>query len=85
MVFAARHKKNTANAARIMFGGVAIQLLAITISFVFAIEFLCRFRKGQPFNGREPPISSGPMEKRAKKTLIGAMFSAVLIYVRCVR
>ena len=82
--FAAMNKKSPVNAGRIMMGGIIIQVLAITLFFAFGIEFLCRFKKDKPFNGRDVPTSSGPMDRRTKKILIGASFSAVLIYVRCV-
>jgi len=83
---AAANNKDPEKGGRIMLGGIVFQLFAITVYMALAIEFVCRFWRNKPFDGRDDiPTSGRPtMDRGTRVVLIGATLSSLLIYVRCV-
>ena len=72
---------------RIMLGGIAFQMFAITIYMGLAIEFIYRFWHNKPFKGRSYPPVSGrdALSHNIKYMLVGCALSSLMIYVRCVQ
>ena len=69
-----------------MLGGIVIQMIAITIYMVLAIEFVYRYLNDKPFQrpDNEPPTGNYFMDKNMKAMLAGSVFSSLALYVRSV-
>lgn len=82
---AAKKGKNPENGIRIMLGGAVFQSFTILMCVTLGIEFVCRFWRNKPFKGRDNvPTSDRYMDHGTKLMLLGAAFSSLALYVRCV-
>ena len=82
---AAANDENPEKGGRIMLGGIVFQLFAITMYMALGTEFVFRFWRNRPFEGRDDvPTSDRFMDRSTKLMLLGTTFSSLAIYVRCV-
>ncbi|KAI0946910.1 hypothetical protein AcW1_010232 [Taiwanofungus camphoratus] len=81
---AVNSNNNPAKGGRIMLGGIAFQLAAITIYIILAAEFVLRFLYNRPLRSAESTMTGYGLDRNMKLMLLGLAFSSLVIYIRSV-
>jgi len=72
----------------IMLGGIALQMIAITIYIGFAVEFFFRYFNDNPvYDTSASSVEGGKptqLDKRMKIMIFGLMFSTICLFIRAV-
>ncbi|KAL4243408.1 hypothetical protein ABKN59_001269 [Abortiporus biennis] len=77
--------RDPAKGGRIMLGGIAFQLAAISIYSILATEFLIRFLYDRPVRRKNVESSKGnQLDRKTELMFTGLAFSSVLLFIRSV-
>lgn len=78
--------KSPTMGGNIMLSGIIIQMIAVTIYMILAVEFVVRYLRDKPFQrpNNQPPTGNYHLDPKMKSMLFGLAISSILIYIRSI-